>query len=59
LGAPVSDARADEVIPLATGPLPEAVLRVLDWLDPQLGADGDVVAAVVDQCQQLAQQSPR
>lgn len=59
LGAPVTDARADEVVPLATGPLPGAVLRVLDWLDPKLGADGDVVAAVVDQCQQLAQQSPR
>ncbi len=43
----------------AAGRVPEGATRVLDWLDPKLGADGDVVAAVVDQCQQLAQQSPR
>jgi fructuronate reductase len=59
LGAPVSDARADEVLPLAKGPLREAVPRVLGRLDPQLGADTDVVAAVVDQGEQFSGQSPR
>jgi fructuronate reductase len=54
LGAPVADARADEVVPLAGGSLPEAVPRVLGRLDPALGADGDVVAAVVDESEQLA-----
>jgi fructuronate reductase len=58
LGAPVSDARADEVVPLAAGALSEAVPRVLSRLDPKLGADGDVVAMVVDQCEQLGRQSP-
>jgi len=59
LGAPVSDARADEVVPLAAGALSEAVPRVLGRLDPKLGADGDVVATVVDQCEQLGRQSHR
>jgi len=58
LGAPVSDARAAEVVPLAQGPLPAAVPRVLGWLDPALGADGDVVAAVLDQSEHFAA-SPR
>ena len=34
LGAPVSDARADEVVPLAQGPLSEAVPRVLGRAGP-------------------------
>ncbi|NMR21271.1 mannitol dehydrogenase family protein [Cellulomonas fimi] len=51
-GAPVTDARADEVVPLAAGPLPEAVRRVLGVLDPAL-ADDEVVAAVVDQVGEL------
>ncbi len=54
LGPPVSDARADEFVPLAAGPLSEAVPRVLDKLDPELGADADVVALVVEQTSQLA-----
>lgn len=58
-GAPVNDARADEVVPLAEGPLPEAVKRVLRWLDPQVGGDGDVTAAVLDQSRQLAQHRRR
>ena len=58
-GAPVNDARADEVVPLAQGPLPEAVKRVLRWLDPQVGGDGDVTAAVLDQSRQLAQHRRR
>jgi fructuronate reductase len=46
-GGPVSDARADQVIPLATGPLREAVPRVLAALDPVLTDDQEVVAAVL------------
>lgn len=53
-GAPVDDARADDVVPLAAGPLPEAVRRVLAWLDPALGDDVDVTAAVADQSSELA-----
>jgi fructuronate reductase len=53
LGALVNDARADEVVPLARGRLPEAARRVLAWLDPELGADADLGAAVTDQCEQL------
>jgi fructuronate reductase len=56
LGAPVSDARADEVVPLAQGPLDKAVPQVLRWLDPALGADADVVAIIVDQSKRFAHQ---
>ena len=54
--APVSDARANEVVPLAQGPLDKAVPRVLRWLDPALGADADVVAIIVDQSKKFAHQ---
>jgi len=57
LGAPVSDARADDVVPLAQGPLPDAVRRVLGALDPALADDKDVVGVVVSQAGELA--SPR
>ena len=50
MGAPVTDARADEVVPLATGRLGDAVPHVLAWLDPALGSDTDVVVLVVHQC---------
>jgi fructuronate reductase len=46
MGVPVTDARAEQIVPLAAGPLPEAVPRVLAALDPTL-ADDDLVAAVV------------
>src|SRR6185437_1673387 len=59
LGAPVVDARADEVVPLADGPLPVAVRRLLTTLDPEVGADAAVVAGVVDQSEQLAEQAAR
>ena len=49
LGAPVDDARADVVVPLAAGPLGAAVPRVISWLDRDLGADADVIAAVIEQ----------
>ena len=54
LGAPISDARAEDVVPLAASPLPEAVPRVLGRLDPALGADADLVAAVIDQSESIA-----
>ena len=55
LGAPVRDARADEVRPLAgPGPLTEAVPRVLGWLGADLAADAEVVAAVAEQCAELS-----
>ncbi len=53
LGAPVSDVRAGEVIPLAGGPLRVAVARLTGWLDDALGADDDVLAAVSDQAAEL------
>ena len=56
LGAPVNDVRASEVVPLAKGPLGEAVPRVLAALDPALGADADVVTIVVDQSKEFSRQ---
>jgi fructuronate reductase len=54
LGAPVSDARADEVVRLAAGPLADAVPRVLARLDPALAADAEVVETVIGQSERLA-----
>ena len=45
-GAPVADPRADELVALAAGPLPEAVPRILEDLDPALAADDELVAGV-------------
>lgn len=56
LGAPVNDVRASEVVPLAKGPLAEAVPLVLAALDPALGADTDVVTIVVDQSKEFSRQ---
>jgi fructuronate reductase len=57
-GAPVSDAHADQVVPLADGPLPQAVPRVLGALDPALADDGELIAAVVAHVERLAAQAP-
>jgi len=54
-GAKVTDARAAEFLPLASGPLPEAVRLVLKALDPELAADDAVVAAVLTQARELGQ----
>jgi fructuronate reductase len=54
LGAPVSDARADELLPLAGGPLKLAVRGVLGWLDGELADDRDLVAQVAEQSEQLS-----
>lgn len=54
-GAKVTDARAAEFLPIANGPLPEAVRLVLKALDPELAADETVVAAVIAQARELGQ----
>jgi fructuronate reductase len=53
LGAAVTDARADEFVPAAAGPLPEAVPRVLGMLDPWLDAHPAVSGAVREQAQEF------
>jgi fructuronate reductase len=53
LGTPVSDVREQVVVPLANGRLRDAVPGVLRSLDPALGDDVDLVAAVLHQCEQL------
>ena len=54
-GAKVTDARAGDFLPLAGGPLSEAVLLVLKALDPELAADEAVVAAVIAEARELGQ----
>ena len=54
LGGAVHDVRAEELVPLAAGPLHGAARKVLDALDPDLGADTAVVTAVAEQCHELA-----
>src|SRR6185437_9443321 len=44
LGAPVSDAGAGELLPLAHGDIRAAVLGVLGWLDAELAGDRDLAA---------------
>ena len=52
-GAPVKDGNAELLVPLAQGPLDQAVPRVLDYLDADLAADAAVVSEVTDLCRQL------
>lgn len=59
LGAPISDARADDVLPLTGGPLAEAVPSILGTLDPALAEDGALVSLVSDQAEQLGRSSRR
>jgi fructuronate reductase len=47
-GAPVQDAAATTVVEAASGPLDEAVRRVLAYLDPALAADTDLTTAVTE-----------
>ena len=56
MGAPVNDARAEAVVPLAAGQLTDAVPRVLGTLDPTIAADKEVVGAVLAHCEQLEHQ---
>lgn len=57
LGAPVSDVRSQDLLPLAARPLPDAVPRLLDALDPELGADDELIATIVQQSEQLINQA--
>ena len=52
-GAAVTDTRADELVRLADGPLPDAARRVLGTLDPAVAEDHDVVSAVVAAAEEL------
>src|SRR5450755_3148699 len=53
-GAPVKDSAADQVVPLADGPLDDAVRAVIGYLDADLAADADVVVAVTELSNQLS-----
>jgi hypothetical protein len=50
----VKDSAADQVVPLADGPLDDAVRAVIGYLDADLAADADVVAAVTELSNQLS-----
>jgi len=54
IGAPITDARKHDLVPLASGPLADAVHRVLTFLDPELGEDAAVTTAVLAQAEELA-----
>ena len=57
LGAPIKDAGATAARDAAnSGELPEAVPAVLDTLEPGLGADKDLVDAVLRQADEIASQ---
>lgn len=53
LGAPIEDARAGEVVPLARGPLPEAAARIVAWLSADVGDDGELAAAIAAEAAEL------
>ncbi len=48
VGAPVVDAEAESFVRAASGPPVQAARSVLSALDPEIGEDAEVVAAVVD-----------
>ena len=52
-GAPVKDGNAELLVPLAQGPLDEAVPRVLAYLDADLAGDSAVLSAIADLCRRL------
>lgn len=53
-GIPVTDTQADAVLPLAEGPLEQAVPAVLGHLDLGLAADTELVSAVAASATELA-----
>jgi len=53
-GAPVNDPRAADLVERASGRLADAAPRVLEVLDPELAADADLVAAVLDHAEELS-----
>ena len=56
MGAPVRDARASELLPLARRPWPDSVAAVLGWLGSDLADDLDLRRAVQDQGHELSRQ---
>ena len=57
LGVPVDDVRADQMVPLAAGALPEAVPRVLEALGADLDADDELRAAVLAGTEELTREA--
>ncbi len=57
LGSPVVDELTVAIVPLAAGPLANAVRRALDALDHAVGADQEVVAAVIAHAERFERQS--
>jgi fructuronate reductase len=57
-GVPVDDVHADHVVPLAAGPLPEAVRQVLEHLDPAMGSDDELVGAVLAETDRIRTRVP-
>jgi fructuronate reductase len=53
-GAPVDDPEAHDLVARAAGPLPDAVRRTLDALDPSLGSDTAVADAVTACAEELS-----
>ena len=53
-GAPVHDPRAEELVALATGPLADAVPRVLTALDARLADDQELVAVTTAHIEELS-----
>ena len=53
-GAPVKDVAAEQVCTLAAGDLSDGARRLLGHLDPEFGADDELVGAVVDLAGQLS-----
>jgi fructuronate reductase len=53
-GAPVTDARREQAVACATGPLQDAVRRTLAFLDPRLESDVVVTTATIAQAEELA-----
>ena len=53
-GAPVDDVRARELRRIADGPLPEAVCRALNALDPEVSGDEDLVTLVLSLAEECA-----
>ncbi len=54
----MKDAAGQQLMDLASGPLDHAVTAILEFLDPALDADADVVGAVTELCGQLAAEAP-
>lgn len=59
IGAPVNDARAEELLALAPGPLRNAVCGLLGALGPALAADEDAVVAVLAHARGARARGPR